>query len=164
MNAETDLSSEWTRDESSLLCQLGCTLRITDQATSEPIMNASVTHIAVYLLGDGLQATDQEFGDFATVNAAFSLYPYLRESLQNLTVKGGLPPYILPPLRSPLDRSQAEHALAERDALTQGSSRQNTRPKRSSNPAKTKAPGSNAQPTKASGTSKKDVRAPKSGK
>lgn len=108
-NVETFL--EWARESDLLHCQVSTGLKITDSEDPVEVLNANVTYRASYLLANHLDVTDDDLEAFTKVSATFSLHPYIREALQNLTVRAGLPPFTLRILKSPLDSDAASAAL-----------------------------------------------------
>lgn len=59
---------------------------------------ATVEHALAYQVAPG--HSDEELEAFGQTTAVFASYPYLREMVQSLTGKAGLPPLVLPVWRS----------------------------------------------------------------
>lgn len=71
---------------------------------SGDVIRAEICFEMTYELLSGNFPTQDEIDAFGAVSAAFSGFPYVRELIQNLTVRSELPPLTLGVMRSPLDR------------------------------------------------------------
>lgn len=111
LSANVEMFLEWAPKGEIFHCQVTAKLSITDVNEPEEVLNASVTLRASYRLNNHLEVTDDDIEAFAKVSVTFSLHPYIRETLQNLTVRAGLPPFTLSSLKSPLDSETAEAVL-----------------------------------------------------
>jgi preprotein translocase subunit SecB len=67
------------------------------------LFNLEVTHEAFFSVPEGDQTTDKEIDAFGAISVFFMVFPYIRETLQGLTVNAGLPPILLQPFRLPFD-------------------------------------------------------------
>lgn len=61
------------------------------------------TFDVIYNIPGEAQGTQDDLDAFGNVSVMFSVHPYIRELVQSLTVRAGLPPLVLDTLRAPLD-------------------------------------------------------------
>lgn len=90
------------------------TAELVVRETEEPgpdTFRAVVTYGAAYALIEGPDFEDADFEAFAQIVGAFNLHPYLRECLHSTMARCGLPPLVLPPLKSPLPTEDARAAI-----------------------------------------------------
>jgi preprotein translocase subunit SecB len=60
--------------------------------------------VLVYqLLEDAPEFDDDHLEAFGAFTGVFAAHPYVREALQNLTIRLGLPPLVLDVVRMPID-------------------------------------------------------------
>ncbi|MBK5221864.1 MAG: protein-export chaperone SecB [Acidimicrobiia bacterium] len=97
--ADVDASYDWALmdDARLLVCEIGCEVHIRRGA--EAVFDCSAIYGAVYALPEDVQLSDEAYGAFAATSATFSVHPYLREFIQSLTTRAGLPPLSLATLR-----------------------------------------------------------------
>lgn len=102
LHAEVDHTFDWRLDGTTLLCQAGCEVRITERESNDEVFDATVVYGCGFALSeiDGLE--EAAYDDFARVNATLCLYPYIREAVQSLTSRAGLPPFVLGTFRAPI--------------------------------------------------------------
>ena len=103
-DVDLELSYEWEPYEHALVCEVSCAVVVREEAALEdgPAFTAEVTVGGTFLLPADAIFTTEQFEAFAQINGTFSLYPYLREAVQMLTTRAGMPPLVLAPLRMPL--------------------------------------------------------------
>lgn len=109
---ELKLSYVWSREQDVLVCE--ATAELVVRETEEPgpdTFRAVVTYGAAYALIEGPDFEDADFEAFAQIVGAFNLHPYLRECLHSTMARCGLPPLVLPPLKSPLPTEDARAAI-----------------------------------------------------
>ena len=125
LDGKTQILVGWVRKESHLHCQIEVKLNVTEFEDGAAVLQASVAYRATYLVDDITSTDDKDIDAFVKVSVTFSLWPYLREALHGLTARAGLPPFVLPTLKSPLDIATAESVLTS--ATTRRKSTQRTR-------------------------------------
>lgn len=74
----------------------------------ELVFDGSIELSVLYEIAEDEAFSEEELVSFGRVSVLFTAYPYLRELLHNLTMRMGLPPLILDPMRAPLDSDVAE--------------------------------------------------------
>lgn len=74
-----------------------------EDADEEPVAELEVTLVLVYQLTSDVELADDELGAFGSVMGTFTAHPYLREAVQSLSVRIGLPPLTLDVVRLPVD-------------------------------------------------------------
>lgn len=67
------------------------------------ILTIEILWILDYDLPEDHGFPESALQDFVEVSSTFAVHPYMREAVQTLTLRMGLPPLILDLLRSPLD-------------------------------------------------------------
>jgi preprotein translocase subunit SecB len=103
---EINTSAAWNRTEQKdvLLCYIDVGAKGIagkfNPAIKEgaPLFEARATIVAVYQLSEK-SLIDEALEIFASQNALFNSYPFLREAISNLTAKMGIPPVLIPLLK-----------------------------------------------------------------
>jgi preprotein translocase subunit SecB len=100
LHADIENTYNWVLEVVTLVCEVGCEVRIRMEADTDALFECNAAFAAFYQLPDGFEADEDEYEAFASTSATFSLHPYLREMVQSLTMRAGLPPFALPTLRA----------------------------------------------------------------
>lgn len=99
LTADVQQTYGWNRSDGVLLCEASCALTVSEDAGEgagpAPVFTAAVTFVAIYEELTELDLPDEAFEAFTAISASHSLHPYLREALQSLTVRAGLPAFVL---------------------------------------------------------------------
>lgn len=66
------------------------------EKTSKKVIDITAVIVAIY--ESRIDFDDEIFSLFSSSNLMLNLWPYFRELFQSMTIRMGLPPYILPPL------------------------------------------------------------------
>jgi preprotein translocase subunit SecB len=102
LNANVGHNLRWSRAESVLVCQLTFQIDIADSVSGEEVFEGRLTIVGAFLLHEPCD-DDDACDAFARTSGQMMLFPYAREAVQNLTVRAGLPPYMLAPFQLELD-------------------------------------------------------------
>lgn len=116
LHADVDHTFDWRLEGTTLLCQAGCEVRITERESGDEVFDATVVYGCGFAISDIEGLDDSAYEEFAKVNATLCLYPYIREAVQSLTSRAGLPPFVLATFRVPV----AVGAAAESPEVTDG--------------------------------------------
>lgn len=108
LHAEVDHTFDWRLEDATLLCQVGCEVRITERESGDEVFDATVVYGCGFAISDLEGLGDAAYDEFARVNATLCLYPYIREAVQSLTSRAGLPPFVLGTFRVPVEVSASE--------------------------------------------------------
>ncbi len=73
---------------------------------------AEVVYFALYEGSKDVEYSEGEVNAFGRVTVLATVLPYLRELIQGLTQKAGLPPYMLPLFRVPLPLAEPSPTIA----------------------------------------------------
>lgn len=95
---EHDVKWKQDDDEGVLNVFVTITLRATDSESEETLVRANCKFRLAYQIDD-LKETPLSAGDqqaFAELNGLYNAWPYLRQALQEATMRVGLPPFVLP--------------------------------------------------------------------
>lgn len=105
-----DVAWEWPSDGR---LEYLVTYSVAEEQGRNPTIKT--TFAATYEVRDAEDFQLDEFDAFGQVSVIFSTFPYLRELVQSLTVRAGLPPLTLHTLHSPMDgiESSAEPGPSE---------------------------------------------------
>lgn len=87
---------EFTRAENKL--QIHCHHDLHASSANEPVADLHVDLNLVYDIIGVEPINDNDLGAFANANGAYHSWPFIREIFHSLTVRMGLPPFVLPPL------------------------------------------------------------------
>lgn len=96
-----DINIAFDRQPGALVYELRCEV-VAQPSIGEPLFTADVVLSATYTLPEGVQIENEAVEAFGSVSVTFMLFPYLRELLQSLTTRAGLPALLLNVMRSPL--------------------------------------------------------------
>jgi preprotein translocase subunit SecB len=66
-------------------------------------LHIKAEHVLAYVVPAGIELSDDELTSFAVVSGTFAVHPYVREVVQSVTTRAGLPAVVLDVWRSPLD-------------------------------------------------------------
>ena len=102
LHADVEHTFDWRLEQNTLLCQAGCELKITERDTGEGVFDATVVYGCGFDLSDHENLAEEAYEDFARVNATLCMYPYIRETVQSLTSRAGLPPFVLATIHVPV--------------------------------------------------------------
>jgi preprotein translocase subunit SecB len=100
LDANVHQDSGWTIEDGYLVCTADCKVEISQNVDGESVFTGRVVYAAVYQLVEKKNPTEASLRNFMEVEVIGTLEPYIRESLQSLTLKSGLPPFVLPHYRS----------------------------------------------------------------
>jgi preprotein translocase subunit SecB len=89
-----------------LVCSVSTEVVVTDAADDSPVYTVALTIAAAFDVLPGAKLSKTNLKLFATTHGLKAIQPYVRETLQSLTVRAGLPAFILPP----------EHAATMRES------------------------------------------------
>jgi hypothetical protein len=84
--------------EGGLICSAQTSVVITEANDGTHVFDAKVSFSAIFVLLGEVNLSQDELNMFSGMYGVEALHPYIRESLQNLTVRAGLPAFVLPPL------------------------------------------------------------------
>jgi preprotein translocase subunit SecB len=108
--ADSDVNLSWHRDEEQALVVYRVAMNLKavgageDQAGDEQVVfTANIANVILWDLPPELEASDEDLEAFGRVTAVFTVYPYIREEIQSVTARAGLPPLTLNVLRSPIE-------------------------------------------------------------
>jgi preprotein translocase subunit SecB len=62
-----------------------------------------VTHEAFFSIPEGFETNDEDLAAFGSISVFFMVFPYIRETLQGLTVNAGVPVLLLKPFKLPVN-------------------------------------------------------------
>jgi len=96
------LSFNTTTTEGVLACEgrFDCA---PQTSAGEVLFSAVVTVTSVFELPQEAEFSEGEINAFAATTCAFAAWPYIRETIQSLTLKAGIVPLVLEVLRLPLE-------------------------------------------------------------
>jgi preprotein translocase subunit SecB len=72
---------------------------ITGKVTAGELFRMESTHEAFFSVPDGSDVDESDLEAFGRITVFFMVFPYIRETLQGLTVNAGLPAVLLKPLK-----------------------------------------------------------------
>jgi len=96
LDANVHQESGWTIEIGYLVCTSDCKVEISQTVDGDPVFSGRVVYAAVYQIIKGKKPTEASLRKFMEQEVIATLEPYVRESFQSLTLKSGLPPFILP--------------------------------------------------------------------
>lgn len=102
LHLTTQYTFNWKVEEELLLCEVGCDIQVSERESHEEVFTAEVVYGCGFSLSEAEELTDESYDEFAKVNATMCLHPYIRETIQSLTSRAGLPPLVLPTRRVPV--------------------------------------------------------------
>lgn len=130
LHAEVDHTFDWRLEDTTLLCQSGCELRITERESGDAVFDATVVYGCGFSISEVDGLDEAAYEEFAKVNATLCLYPYLREAVQSLTSRAGLPPFVLATFRVPVAVSSASTPPVSEASDTKAVAKKSTAVKR----------------------------------
>jgi preprotein translocase subunit SecB len=116
LSAQVDQLIGWRLDDGFLVATLTGQITVTDPNAGALVFAAEVVFASIYPVLDKEAATEEVVVEFVGSVGASSMHPYLRESFQTLTIRAGLPAYVLPTSQGPIPVGQ----LPESDDDGQG--------------------------------------------
>jgi hypothetical protein len=131
------MSVGWTHSHPLVVFDVGLQFAAFDaEAEGDEVADAFFHGVlglfVVYELPEDRPEWDEaDFEAFANISATFAAWPYIREILQSLTSRAGIPPLVLDVLRAPLEATPAggPDAAPPKKAAAKKSS--GTRPRKS---------------------------------
>lgn len=102
LHAEVDHTFDWRLEDATLFCQAGCEVRITERESGDEVFDATVVYGCGFAISEVEGLDEAAYEEFAKVNATLCLYPYIREAVQSLSSRAGLPPFVLGTFRVPV--------------------------------------------------------------
>ena len=130
LHADVDHTFDWRLEGTTLLCQAGCELRITERESGDEVFEATVVYGCGFAISDAEGLVDSAYDEFAKVNATLCLYPYIREAVQSLTSRAGLPPFVLGTFRVPIAVGAPASGAGEASSSAAKAEKSSTRPKK----------------------------------
>lgn len=118
LHADVDHTFDWRLEGTTLLCQAGCEVRITERESGDEVFDATVVYGCGFAISDIEGLDDSAYEEFAKVNATLCLYPYIREAVQSLTSRAGLPPFVLGTFRVPVAVGASEPVREPQESST----------------------------------------------
>lgn len=103
LQADVDYTFDWRLEGETLLCQAGCEVRISERESGDSVFDSTVVYGCGFDISDVEGLHEAAYEEFARVNATLCLYPYIREAVQSLTSRAGLPPFVLGTFRVPVE-------------------------------------------------------------
>lgn len=104
---EVSLSVDPAFDEADNHVLYGVSYRLeATGAGGVVVLTADIEFSLLYELPESHGFEEADLAAFAEVSVLFSVHPYVREVVQSLTARCGLPPLVLDVLRSPLHPSR----------------------------------------------------------
>jgi len=83
----------------------------------EELFKLNVTYQLVFVTPDGEEFTIREIEAYGSASVLFMVYPYFRETLQDIGGRSGLPGLLLQPLKIPFgDQQSAEFEMENSDS------------------------------------------------
>ena len=67
---------------------------------TKPLLTGDAIYQVGYRLTDSIQLNDEDLSVFGSSTVVLAVYPFLRELLHSLTARSGLPPLVLPLIRT----------------------------------------------------------------
>lgn len=96
LNADVQQNYGSNVEGEALLCHSSCTVAITDPIDGSSVFTATVAYMAAFQLLSSAALDDRVLEDFTLARVVGILEPFVRESIQSLTTKSGLPAFVLP--------------------------------------------------------------------
>lgn len=116
-NVEVSWVLTWCREGSDVLIYDSA---FTAADTVAKVLEVRLTLEARYRVGDLEGYSSEHLDAFGQVSVLFTLWPYVRELLQSLTVRAGLPPLVLHTLRTPIDPPLELEPAGDGEGLSAG--------------------------------------------
>lgn len=84
--------------ESEKILPYSCrySIKANDEEKEKITFEVDITYCVIYQATNGINAEKEEKMAFGLTNAIFNSWPYAREHIQNISMKMGLKPFILP--------------------------------------------------------------------
>lgn len=155
LHAEVEHTFDWRLEDSTLLCQAGCAVRITERDSGDAVFDADVVYGCGFAMSDLEGLDEAAYDEFARVNATLCLYPYIREAVQSLTSRAGLPPFVLGTFRVPVAVATPESVPAPEGLANPESVKASASVKKA--PSKRRAPAKKSA-ARSSGTKRGNAR------
>jgi len=95
----------------------------TQGDSGDPTIDISSVFLLTYEIGESHQFEQINLDAFASLNGMFNLWPYVREFVQSMTVRMGLPALTLPVYRPPTDNAKTLQAAPQNELKTAKSSK-----------------------------------------
>lgn len=102
----TSASGQWGVSGDGTAFQARVDVALQAKATSDAdavVWRIEASHWLLYSIAPGVPLERDQLDAYAATGAVFSAWPYVRELVQSLTHRMGVPPLTLPLLKTPLD-------------------------------------------------------------
>lgn len=83
-----------------------------DGEAGSEAMAIAASWLLVYGLSEDVELADDDLTAYSEITARFTVHPYMREMVQQMTVRMGFPPLLLEHLKFPLDDLLAQDTTA----------------------------------------------------
>lgn len=148
LHAKVDHTFDWRLEDATLFCQAGCEVRITERESGDEVFDATVVYGCGFAISEVEGLDEAAYEEFARVNATLCLYPYIREAVQTLTSRAGLPPFVLGTFRVPVEVGVHDPDSSETSSSAVNAPKPSTRPKKAPSAQST---GSDSKSKKSAG-------------